>query len=186
VRVLEVDPLAGKNSLEPLLDGLLCMEAQDAVRDVCVARELTQRYGVLGCLPSKDASSRGSSSGDDTAVSEGFVHQRAGNGAPSLCMLGADNDQVDRNPHGAQRFTQPHELGATTLQLRLNHEQIEIRPRLGVSARMGAKEDYPRIGGSHGQATASLSDQLFVGHRIKVADDRDGLVRLLLAARLNF
>lgn len=103
------------------------------------------------------------------------MHQRAGNGSPSLCMLGADNDQVDRNPHGAQRFTQPYELGATTLQLRLNHEQIEIRPWLGVSACMGAKEDDPRIGGSLRQATTSLSDQLLIGHRIKVADDRDGL-----------
>jgi len=98
-------------------------------------------------------------------------------------MLGANNDQVDRDPHGAQRFTQSHELRAATLQLGLNHEQVEIRPRLGVSARMGAKEDDPRIGGSLGQAATSLSDQLLIGHMIKVADDRDGLGRLLLAAR---
>src|SRR5262245_47683142 len=61
------------------------------------------------------ASWLGSSSGDDTAVSEGFVHQRAGNRSPALGVIGTDHDQVDWNAHRAQRFTQSHELGAPTL-----------------------------------------------------------------------
>ena len=54
MRVLEVDALVGEHRLEPLLDGLLRMEAQDAVGDVGVTLEFAQSYGVLGCLPSQE------------------------------------------------------------------------------------------------------------------------------------
>gem|GEM_PF-3700034 len=54
MRVLEVDPAVGENSLQALLDGLLCMETQNAVRDLWVPRELTQCYRVLGRLPGED------------------------------------------------------------------------------------------------------------------------------------
>jgi len=103
------------------------------------------------------------------------VHQRPANGSPPLSVLCADHDQVDRDSHRAQRFTQSHELSAAALQFRLNHQQIEVGPWLGISARMGTEEDNPRIGGSLGQTTTSLSDQVLIGHRIKLADDRDGL-----------
>ena len=86
------------------------------------------------------------------------MHQRAGHRTPLLCMLVTDHDQVDRNTHRAQRFTQSHKLSAAALQLRLDYQQIEIGPGLGVSARMGAEEDDPRIGGSLGKATTSLGD----------------------------
>jgi len=65
-------------------------------------------------------------------------------------MLGADHDQINRNTHCAQRFTQSHKLRTTTFQFGLNHQQIEIGPRLRVSACMGAKENHLRIGGSLG------------------------------------
>lgn len=65
-------------------------------------------------------------------------------------MLRADHDQVDRDAHCAQRFPKPHELSAATLQIRLDHQQIEIGPRLGISSRMGAKEDDPSIRGRLG------------------------------------
>jgi hypothetical protein len=54
------------------------------------------------------------------------VHQRPANGPPPLSVLGADHDQVDRDAHCAEGFPQPHELGATALQLGLDHQQIEI------------------------------------------------------------
>lgn len=105
------------------------------------------------------------------------MHQRAGYRSPLLCMLVTDHDQIDRDTHWAQRFTQSHELSAAALQLRLNHEQVKIGSRLGVSTRMGAEEDDPRIGGSLGEATTSLGDQFLIGHMVKVADDLDGFAR---------
>src|SRR6185436_6310189 len=54
MRVLEVHPVGGENGLEPLLDGLLGMEDQDAVRDLGVALDLTRCHGVVVRLLSKD------------------------------------------------------------------------------------------------------------------------------------
>lgn len=88
-------------------------------------------------------------------------------------MLGADHNQVDWDPHRTQRFAQSHELRATAFQLWLDHQQIEVRPRLGIPSCMGAKENDLRVGRSLGQATTCLGDQLPIGHGIKVADRRD-------------
>ncbi len=76
------------------------------------------------------------------------MHQRAGDRSPALRMIGTDHDQVDWNTHRPQRFAQSHELSAPALQLRLDHQQVQVRPRLGLSSGMGAKENDPRIGGS--------------------------------------
>ena len=78
------------------------------------------------------------------------MHQGSGDASPSLRMLGADHDQVDWDAHRTQRFAQAHELLAAALQPWLDYQQIEVRSRLRVSSRMGAKENHSCVGCSLG------------------------------------
>lgn len=48
MRVLKVNRLASENCLEPLLDGLLGVKAENGVRNLDVSRELSQGNGILG------------------------------------------------------------------------------------------------------------------------------------------
>jgi hypothetical protein len=54
------------------------------------------------------------------------MHQRALDGAPSLCVLGAHHDQVNWNAHRSQGFAQSHELLTTAPQVGLDHQKIKV------------------------------------------------------------
>lgn len=71
-------------------------------------------------------SSSGSISREDSAIPKHFVHQRALNRTPSLSVLGADHDQVDRNAHCPEGFPESHELVCAAAEPWLDHEKIEI------------------------------------------------------------
>jgi hypothetical protein len=50
VRVLEIDLLASEDCLEPLLDGLLGVEAENTVRNLGIGSELSQGDCILSGL----------------------------------------------------------------------------------------------------------------------------------------
>lgn len=86
------------DGLQPLLDRLLGMEADDAVADVRIARELADGNRIFFRLPQRirEVSER-SGSGEDTAFLENPMKEAARHPAPLLSLALAIDHEVNRH-----------------------------------------------------------------------------------------
>jgi hypothetical protein len=166
VGVLKTLSPPGNYRLEPLLDRLLRVEADDLVGDFGIPSELPSGGGIAPSLASKvrDASAR-SSTDEDTPISQRIMHDGAWYATPFLGLAAAIDDQVNRHAEFAECVAQPHELGVAALDLRLDHEEIEIAVRASLSPGVGAKQDHLGVAARGiGQPLTSLLDHRLVDH----------------------
>lgn len=61
------------------------------------------------------ASALGSRSGKDAAPLHRLVNHGPANPSPLICVIRAEDDEIDRNSDIAEGFTQPHELRTAAL-----------------------------------------------------------------------
>jgi hypothetical protein len=70
---------AGEGSLQQLLNGLLCLEADDVVRDIRIVPSLSSVVSALRALrANRAATSHRSCFGEDTSLRQRVVKHRAG------------------------------------------------------------------------------------------------------------
>lgn len=94
-----------------------------------------------------------------------LVDHAPGNPSPLVCVLGAENYEINRNSKITQSFTKPHELRSAALQLGLDDEQIQVAIGTTLASGARAKKNYPRSRCGVGQATACLLDKCLVIHQ---------------------
>ena len=73
-------------------------------------------------------------------------------------MGGGDHDQVNGNAEIAERLAESYELGAATLQLRLDDEQVQVAVGASLASGAGAEQDHLGVGRGCRKTAASLSD----------------------------
>ena len=71
-----------------------------------------------------------------------LVDHASTNPGPSVRVLGAENDEIDRDTEIAEGFAESYELRATAFQLRLDDEQIKVAVRTTLASSAGAKQDH--------------------------------------------
>src|SRR4051794_38798139 len=108
------------------------------------------------------ASAFGSRSDEDTASMQRLVDHASANPGPLVCVLGAEDYEVNRDAEIAEGFAKSHELRSAALQLRLDDEQIQVAVGTTLASGARAKKDYPRSRCGVGQATACLLDKCLV------------------------
>lgn len=77
-------------------------------------------------------------------------------------VLGAEDNEVDRNAEVAECFAESYELRSATLQLGLYNEEIQIAVGTPLASGAGAEQDHLGIGSSGGETAACLLDERLV------------------------
>jgi hypothetical protein len=104
------------------------------------------------------ASAFGSRSDKDSAPVQRLVDHASANLSPLVRVLGAENYQVDRDTEIADSLAESHELGAATLQLGLDDEQIQVAVGSTLASGAGAEQDHLGVGSGCRKTAASLSN----------------------------
>src|SRR3954463_15339009 len=103
-----------------------------------------------------NASAFGSRSGKDSAPVQRLVDHASANLSPLVGVLGAEDDEIDRNAEITERFAESYELRSAALHLRLDDQQVQIAVGTCLSTCAGAEQDHLGFGGGCGQPTAGL------------------------------
>jgi hypothetical protein len=64
------------------------------------------------------------------------------NSSPLICVIRAEDNEIDRNANIAKSFTESHELRATAFQLRLDDQQIQIAIGASLTPGAGPEKDH--------------------------------------------
>src|ERR1700749_3357095 len=88
------------------------------------------------------ASAFGSRSGKDAASLHRLVDHGSANPSPLICVIGAENHEIDRNAEITESFTESHELCAAAFQVRLDDKQIQIAIGATLAPGAGAEKDH--------------------------------------------
>ncbi len=100
------------------------------------------------------------------------MDHRAVHVAPLTDALLGDDNYVCGNEHAFQGSAQTDRLTRPILDLRLDHEKVEIAVLARISAGVGAEQDHARLGRRGRQQTpASLLYDRLVEHAITVANE---------------
>lgn len=160
------DAVRRGDSLKPLLDRLLSVEADDAVGDLGVACESRTAVASSSAflIRIRQASAR-SGSGEDTAFPENPMHEAARHVAPFLSLALAVDHEVDRNIEAPQLPTKSPILLAASIEVGLDHQQVQVAIRASLTPSARAEEDDVRIGSSRGKPASGLFNQSVIGDR---------------------
>ena len=136
--------------LQPLLNRLLSMEADDAVGYLWIGRELADRRLILFRLLKsriREVSPR-SRCGKDAAFPEGTMEKGAWHVAPLVCLTPAVDDQIDRDIEPSQLPAKPPILLPPAREVRLDDQQVQIAVRPSHAPCTRPEENDVGIGSS--------------------------------------
>src|SRR3954462_13002083 len=88
------------------------------------------------------ASTLGSRSDKNAASLHRLVDHGPANTSPLICVIRAEDDEINRNADIAEGFTEPHELRAAAFQIRLDDEQIQIAVGATLAPSARAEKDH--------------------------------------------
>src|SRR5689334_14041090 len=113
------------------------------------------------------ASALGSRSGKNAATLHRLVDHGPTDPSPLICVVGAENYEIDRDAEIAESFTESHELRPAGFQFRLDDKQIQIAIGATVAPGARAEKDHRGVWSSRGETAARLSNQGLVSHDLK-------------------
>ncbi len=113
-----------------------------------------------------------SGSGKDSTVAESVVDEGAGNVAPLVDVVLADEDQIDWDSKPSKRPTKSDELGVAISKIALDNKQIEIAIGSRVPLRMGPEQDdFGWLGCGRSQTASRCLDHILGSHGATVPRD---------------
>ncbi len=96
------------------------------------------------------------------ALAHGALDHRACHHRAAAGELRIDDNDIGRHPKAPQATSQAHRLFGGILDHRLDHQEVEVAPLVGVPPCVGAKENDPGVGRSGDYPSPSLGDELLV------------------------
>src|SRR5205085_9886970 len=122
-------------------------------------------FGSSSALRTRtSASALGSRSDKNAASLHRLVDHGSANPSPLICVILAEDDEIDRNADIAEGFTESHELRPAAFQVRLDDEQIQIAVGATLAPSARTEKDHRGVWSCRSETATGLGNQGLVSH----------------------
>lgn len=105
------------------------------------------------------------------------MNHAPGDPSPLICVIRAEDNEIDRNTDIAESFTESHELRTATLEIRLDDKQIQIAVGATLTPGTRAEKDHRGVGGCRSETATRLGNQGLVSHDLDRSRRNAGKLR---------